>query len=78
MPLRAMRTLIPRWRISARSARTSYALSAWSLSGRWRGRPRLPRIGMTDSSSGSRTWASGTFAAEIRIVSGTPLRSHRT
>lgn len=77
-PLRAMRTMMPRRRTSTCSTRTSYALPACSFSGRCRGRPRRPRMGMIESSSGNRNWLSWVLAAEISTVSGMPVRSHST
>ncbi len=44
-PVRAMRTLIPRRCRYRRQCRASSPLSAWTCSGRWRGRPRAPRTG---------------------------------
>jgi hypothetical protein len=48
MPRRAMRGVMLRARRARRRAEESYALSAWSLVGRFRGRPGRPRGPMID------------------------------
>jgi hypothetical protein len=68
-----MRGVIPRERRAFRTAEESYALSACSLAGRFRGRPgflRGPMIDGTASTSG-RSWVeSWVLAADRRTASG--------
>jgi len=60
-----------------RDLRESYALSAWSLSGRKRGRPTGDAMGGTSSRSGSSSLAFGTFAPLSSTASGIPWASTR-
>ena len=65
-------------RRARRFSEESYALSACSLAGRFRGRPGRPRgptIGGMASTTGSSSFESWTLAAESRTASGMPLRS---
>ena len=58
--------------------RESKALSTWSLAGRFRGRPDLPRGPMIEgiaSTSGNSCVESWVLAAERWIASGMPFRS---
>ena len=64
---------MPRLRSPSLSLLSSYALSACSLSGRWRGRPRLPRTGGIASTVASSSLPSGTFAPERVVASGKPF-----
>ena len=77
-PLRALRTLIPRLRRAIRQRGVSDALSAWTLSGRWRGRPRGRLRGGILAISAAQTLPSRRLAALRRRASGRPCRSTTT
>ena len=75
-PLRAIRGAMDRARHSPRHRRPSQALSAWSLPGRLRGRPRCPdRAPGTASSVGAGAMLSWRFAPVRVRPSGVPRRS---
>ena len=75
-PLRAIRGAMDRARHSPRHRRPSQALSAWSLPGRLRGRPRCPdRAPGTASSVGAGAMLSWRFAPVRVRPSGAPRRS---
>jgi hypothetical protein len=69
---------MPRARKAWRKVEASYPLSAWSLAGRFRGRPGRPRgpmiggIASTTRTSWVESWV---LAAESRMARGMPLRS---
>ena len=74
-PRRAMRGSMPRWRQARRQRLASYALSACSLPGLWRGFPGLPLTGTTASSNSASGTLSCTLAPVNTKASGRPLRS---
>jgi hypothetical protein len=78
MSRRASRGTMPRAQRARRRSEASWALSAWSLAGRLRGRPGFPRgplkAGMA-STRGSNWVESWALAAESRTAKGMPWRS---
>ena len=74
-PRLAIRAWIWRLLQARRQRAKSYALSAWSLRGRWRGRPRRPATGGTSSSRTDRGTLSCILAPERTTASGVPFRS---
>ncbi len=72
VPRRAARGMMPPARPARRHRRWSRPLSAWSLPGRRRGRPRRPRVGGTASSAGAGRRRSGRSAGRVVGPSGVP------
>lgn len=72
VPFRAIRTLIRRRESARRQRGTSYALSAWSLSGHRHRCPEGRLIGGMASSSSSNTVDSWRLAPVRRTASGIP------
>jgi hypothetical protein len=70
MPLRAIRTSMPRVCTHRRSSAVSYALSACSFAGLHRRGPRRDRTAGKAFTSGLSTSASLVLAAEIVLQSG--------
>lgn len=75
MPRRAIRELMPRLRRCRRHRAKSYPLSAWSLSGRLRGRPSRPGTAGMASTRSSRTTESCRLAPVTTSAKGRPRRS---